>query len=115
MGQVLGARAKVEDGQKLGAGINGKREPLHLLMATQLGTEFVQLHVWEMEVAEGAFVQELSVLACPRQPPRDGRLTGAKDPRGRRRVESLSQRREDQSHLMGGCFQSVQGGVTTGT
>jgi hypothetical protein len=34
----------------------------HLLVAAQPGAQFVQLYVREPEVAEGALVQDLSVL-----------------------------------------------------
>ena len=79
VGHVLGAGTQLEDGQKLGAGINRQPEPLHLCMAAQAGAEFVQLHVREVEVAEGAFLQALRMQARTCQPPRDGGLTAAKD------------------------------------
>ena len=41
MGHVLGAGTQLEDGQKLGAGIDDQPKPLHLRMATQPGSEFI--------------------------------------------------------------------------
>ena len=86
MGHVLGAGTQLEDGQKLGAGINRQPEPLHLYMAAQPRAQFVQLEVREPQMAEGPLVQRLSVLACAREPPRDGDLSGAENPRGRRGI-----------------------------
>ena len=60
-------------------------------------------------------MEALSVLACAREPPRDGDLTIAEDAFGRRRVQSFGQRREDQSNLMGRGFQAIQGGVASST
>ena len=115
MRRVLRAGAEIQHGQKLSAGINGQPEPLYLRMAPQPRSQFVQLDVREPKLAEEAFVQSLCVLASTREPPRNRGVSKTEDPRGRRRVESLSQRREDQSHLMGRGFQTVHGGVTTRT
>jgi len=60
-------------------------------------------------------MEALSVLACAREPPRDGDLTIAEDAFGRRRVQSFGQRRGDQSNLMGRGFQAIQGGVASST
>src|SRR5690349_13174203 len=81
--------------QKLGTRVDGQPKPLHLTMAAQPGSQFVQLDVWEVQVAEAALMQELRMLTRASEPPRDGRLTGAQDPRSRQRVEPFSQRRED--------------------
>jgi hypothetical protein len=82
MGHVLGAGAYLEDGQNLGAGINRQPEPEHVLRAAQPGSQFIQLEVWELQMAEGPLVQRLSMLPSASQPRRDGGLTGAEDPLG---------------------------------
>ena len=46
----------------------------------------------EVQVAEAALMEELSVLARAGQPDDDGGLTEAEDPRGRRRVQPFGQR-----------------------
>jgi len=76
---VLGARTQVQHGQDLGARVDGKPYPEHLSGAAQPRAEFVQLHVREVEVAEGAFVQELRVQARTRQPGSVGDLLKAED------------------------------------
>jgi hypothetical protein len=91
MGHVLAAGAELERRNNLGARINRHPQPLHLCLAAQSRSQFVHLHVRELEVAEGAFVQELRVRARTRQPPRDGRLTGTEDPLGGGSVQPFSQ------------------------
>src|SRR5215470_7346449 len=53
-------------------------------------------------------MEELSVLACPREPPRDGRLTVAEDSFGRGGVQPFGQSREYHGDLVRGGFQPVQ-------
>ena len=112
---MLGAGTHLEDGKNLGAGIDGQPDPEHLGGAAQPGANFIQLQVREVQVAEGALMEELSVLACPSEPPRDGRLTLAEDAFSRGRVQPFGQRREDQSNLMGRGFQAIQGRVASST
>jgi hypothetical protein len=81
----------------------------HLLRAAQPGTQFVQLHMREPESAERALMEELSVLACPSEPPRDGLLTIAEDAFSRRRIQPFGQRGEHHADLLRGRFQVIQG------
>jgi hypothetical protein len=68
-----------------------------------------------MQIAEGALVQGLSVLASPRQPEGDSRLTRAEDAFRRGRIQPFSQSREHNGDLLGRGFQPVQGGITSST
>jgi hypothetical protein len=68
MGHVLGAGTQLEDGQKLGAGIDDQPQPLHLPLAAQPRSQFVQLEVREPQMAEEALVQGLCVLARTSEP-----------------------------------------------
>ncbi len=61
MCHVLGAGTEMEHGHKLRERIDGQPEPDHLCRAAQPGSQFVQLKMWEPEVAEGALVQGLCV------------------------------------------------------
>ena len=45
-------------------------------------------------------MEELSVLACPGEPPRDGGLTEAEDSFGGGRIQSFGQRREHHGDLL---------------
>ena len=76
-----------EHRKNLGASIDGQPQPEHLFGAAQPGVEFVQLEMWEVQIAEGALVQRLRVLASTSQPPRAGGLTGAKDTLSRRSIQ----------------------------
>ena len=76
-------------------------------MAAEPCSEFVQLQVWEMEMAEGAPVQGLRMLPCTSEPGRDGRLSVAKDPLGCGWVEPFGQRREHHGDLLGRGFQTI--------
>ncbi len=65
MGHVLGAGTQLEDGQNLGTGINRQPEPEHALRAAQPGSQFIQLQGWELQIAEAALVQHLSMHGRP--------------------------------------------------
>jgi len=54
--RVLRAGTKREHGQNLGAGIDGWPDPEHVLGVASPGAQFVQLQVWEPQLAEGTFV-----------------------------------------------------------
>jgi hypothetical protein len=56
-------------------------------------------------------VQGLSVLASPRQPGTDGRLSVTEDPFSGGWVQPFCERREHHGDLLRGSFQTVQGGV----
>jgi hypothetical protein len=64
---MLCASAEMEHRKNLREGIDGQPEPEHLCGAAQAGAQFVQLKMWEPEVAEGALVQGLCVLASASQ------------------------------------------------
>src|SRR5215813_11710229 len=63
-------------------GSRASHRKTHLRRAAEPGANFVQLHVREVQVAEAALMEQLSVLARASQPPGDRGLTGAEDPRG---------------------------------
>src|SRR5262249_17040980 len=48
----LRAGAEIKHGKNLRQGINGQPQPKDLLGAAQPGSDFIQLHVRELEVAE---------------------------------------------------------------
>jgi hypothetical protein len=64
-------------------------------------------------MAEGALVQDLSMLASARQPRGDCDLTVTEDPLRGGRVEPFGQRREHPCNLMGRGFQTVQRSVVS--
>src|SRR5947209_6881496 len=69
----------------------------------------------ELEMAQEAFVQGLSVQASASQPPRNRGLSKAKDPLGGGRVEPFGQSREHHSDLLRRGFQAIQGGIASST
>jgi hypothetical protein len=83
MCQVLRAWTQMEHRKNLGARIDGQPKPQHLCGAAQPGAQFVQLEVWEPEMAEAALVQGLCVLSGTGQPGGDRRLLVAEDPLSR--------------------------------
>ena len=64
---MLGARTQLEHGENLGARIDGQPQPQHLAGAAQPCSQFVQLDVWEPQMAERVLVQSLSVRALASQ------------------------------------------------
>jgi len=81
----------------------------------QPGSEFVQLEMRNVQVAEGTLVQDLSMLASTSQPGGDGRLSIAEDPWSLGSVQSFGKCSEHHGNFMGWGFQSVQGCVTSST
>jgi hypothetical protein len=75
----------------------------------------VQLKVRELEVAEAALVQGLSVLASSRQPGGDGGMTVAEVTSSLGKSQPFGERSQHHCDLMGGSFQTVQGGVAPST
>src|SRR5215471_20716328 len=65
-------------------------------------------------MAEEAYVQGLCMFPSASEPGGDGGLTVAENPFSRRRVQSFGQCRQHNCDLLGGGFQTVQGGVTPG-
>ena len=67
MGHGLCSGTELKHRQNLGERINGQPEPQHLFGAPKPGAQFVQLEVRDVQIAEGARVQGLSVQASTRQ------------------------------------------------
>jgi hypothetical protein len=53
---VLRAGAQMEDRNQLRTGIDDQPEPEHMARVAQPGSQFIQLQVWEPQLAEGSFV-----------------------------------------------------------
>jgi hypothetical protein len=104
----------MKDRKKFREGIDGEPKPEHLCMVTEPCSRFIQLQMWEPEMAEAAFVQELRVFTCTSQPGGDGRLSKAEDPLRGGRIQPFGQRREHYGDLVGGSFQTVQRSVVPG-
>ncbi len=85
-----------------------------MLRTPQPGAQFVQLEVREPEMAEGALVERLSVLARANQPGGDGGLTVDEDPLLGGSVQPFGQRRQYPCDLLRRGFQPVQWGVASG-
>jgi hypothetical protein len=113
--RILCAGPQMEHGQNLGARIDGQPQPEHLCGDAEPCANFVQLQVRDVQVAEAALMEELSVLACASEPGGDGGLTVAEDPTGFGSVQSFGQRREHHGDVMGRGFQPVQGRVASST
>jgi hypothetical protein len=80
MGHVLGAGTQLEHWKNLRARINRQPQPEDLLSAAEPCSQFVQLDMWEVQMAEGPLVQRLSVLACTSKPPHNCGVLKAEDP-----------------------------------
>ena len=67
MRQALRAGTQMEDRNDLCKGVDGQPEPEHVLIAAEPGAQLIQLQVRQLEMAEGALVQGLRVLASTSQ------------------------------------------------
>ena len=115
MCHVLCAGTQSEHGKNLRARIDGQPEPEYLCGTAQPGAQFIQLQVWEVEMAKDAFVQGVCVLASASHPGGDSRLSVAKDAFSRGRIQPFGQRRQHDGDLLRRGFQAVQGRVASGT
>jgi hypothetical protein len=111
MCHVLRTRTELKHRDDLGEGIDGQPQPEDLCGSAQPGSQFVQLEVWEVQVAEAALMEELCVLACSSEPGGDGGLTVAEDTLCSGKVQSFGQRSEHHGDLVRGSFQTVQRGL----
>src|SRR5215472_9334842 len=94
MRRSLRAGSPMKDWKKFRERIDGEPQPEHLCMVTEPCAQFIQLQVWEPQMAEAAFMQELGVLTCTREPRGDGGLSVAEDAFSRGRVQPFGQRRQ---------------------
>jgi len=109
MRTVLRAGTQMEDGKQLCRGVDDQPQPQDAGMAAEPCSQFIQLQVWEPEMAEAAFVQELRVLTCTSQPGGNGRLPVAEDSLGSGSVQPFGQCRQHDGDMLGRGFQPVQG------
>jgi hypothetical protein len=72
--RMLCAGTQREYGQNLGERIDDQPQPEHLRGAAEPGSNFVQLQVRDVQVAEAALVQGLCVPTSTGKPGGDGRL-----------------------------------------
>ena len=93
MRHVLRAGPRWSTGRILVRGSMASHSQSTCVAHAEPGAQFVQLQVRELEVAEEALVQSLSVLACAGEPGGDGGLTVAEDPFGGGRIQPFGQRR----------------------
>jgi hypothetical protein len=116
MGHVLCSGAELKHGKNLREGINGQPEPQHLLRAAQPGSQFIQLEVRKVEVAEAVLVQGLCMSPCASQPRGDGGLSVALRHARQPKDPALRPAR-DPHHcdLVRRGFQTVQGRVASST
>ena len=87
--------------------IDGQPQPEYLCGAAQPGSNFVQLEVRDVEVAEAALMEGLSMLAGASEPDGNGRLSVPKDPLGGRSIQPFSRGREHYGDLLRGSFQAI--------
>jgi negative regulator of sigma E activity len=62
MRRVLRARAQMEHRKKLRAGVDDEPEPQHVLATPEPRSQFIQLEMRELEVAERVLVQRLGMF-----------------------------------------------------
>ncbi len=92
--RILCAGAEIKHKKDLRERIDGQPEPDHLCGAAQPGSQFVQLEMWEPEVAEGALMQGLCVLASASQPGSDRGMPVAEDTLCSGRIQPFGERRQ---------------------
>lgn len=83
---------ELEDGNAFSERIKGHPEPEHLRVTTQTRAHLIELHVWNLQLQEGALLQGLSMRSGSLEPPGDGRMANTKHSLGRRHIQSFCQR-----------------------
>jgi len=68
-------------------GVDGQPQPEHVLRAAQPGSQFIQLEMGELQMAEGSLVQGLCMFKSASQPDVDRGLSVAEDPPSFGRVQ----------------------------
>jgi hypothetical protein len=91
MRRVLRTRTQLKHRDDLGEGIDGQPQPEDLGGAAQPGSQFVQLQVRKVQVAEAALMEKLSVPASTREPGGDRGLSVAEDPFSCGRIQPFGQ------------------------
>ena len=71
------------------------------------------MEVRDLQVAEAALMEDLSVAACASEPRRDGGLTITEDPFGGGWVQTFGECSKHHGDLLGGGFQMVQGSIVS--
>jgi hypothetical protein len=104
---VLGAGTELKHRKNLGERIDGQPQLQNLLRTPQPRAQFVQLEMWEVQVAEAALMEERCVLASASEPGGDGGLAVTEDPFSGGWVQPFCQRREHHGDLLRGSFQTV--------
>jgi hypothetical protein len=94
-----------------GRGSMANQRKTHVVRAAQPAAPFIQLQVWEPEMAEGALVEELRVRARASQPGGESGLPVAEDPWSFGRVQPTGSCRQHHGDLVGGSFQTGQRSV----
>jgi hypothetical protein len=91
-------------------GVDDQPEPQHLGTTAEPGSQFVQLRMREMEMAEEALVQGVRVRARAGKPGGNGRLPVAEDSLGGGSVQSFGQgRQHDGDPAREGVFNRYKG------
>jgi len=111
MCHVLRAGSELKHRKNLRQRINHQPEPLPLRLVAQPGSQFIQLQMWEVQMAEETFMQGLCMFPRASPPGGDRGWSNAEDPRSLRRIQPLGQRPEHQR----GPWRPDGKGFSTGT
>ena len=87
MSHVVRARAQLNHWNAFRQRVKGHPQPEDLRSAAQSRVDLIQLHMRNLELAEGALVQDLRMRPSPQEPARDGRMPQPKDAFGRRPIQ----------------------------
>jgi hypothetical protein len=71
---LVRSRTQLEHRNALGEWIDGHPEPQNLRVAAQACSQFIQLQMRDLEMAERALMQDLGIRSCLQQPVRDRRM-----------------------------------------
>lgn len=112
IGHVLRAWSELNDGNGFGFGITGRPYPDILLGLPDVGPQFIQLDVHEIEIGEEALVQFAALLTAAAQPGTEGRFTHMDSFFDGRSVYAKSEQVENKTHGNGMRFQTIEYSVS---
>ncbi len=108
-------RAEVHHGNEFGERINRQPQPANVRATTEAYAEFVQLHMWQVEVLDPAVVEPRTMIAGSSEPGRHRGVALPNDACGSGNIQPLSQGSQHLAHTLRSRLEAIERRVQAGT